>query len=369
MQSQTVVLRDIENWDSNPPPGIKVDCRAKPEYFRRQRPALVRGNELMPFLHHYFVMPASMPWSGTVEIGPATVTIDGLMIRNSELLIGRSLMYPPQCFPYSHSPLAAQPESGDRWRIDVPQDTIKLTGTTANAICDGWQIYGHWLVDVLPRLERFRNSGIQIDQYLFAGPEREWQLRLIEATGIDLAKCRFIDVGQTGVACDNVVFATYDRYNSEVRPELLNLHRRLVIEYCGTEDREATRALFISRGEWSGSRQLVNRREVEEAARNAGYEVCNPEKLSFADQVRLFNSAKIIAGECGSGLHNAIFSKDSTRVGIIQSNDNLNFLQAQIGLMLNQETYYCIGRTANGANESFEADVADVRYMLHAMRG
>ena len=40
-----------------------------------------------------------------------------------------------------------------------------------------------------------------------------------------------------------------------------------------------------------------------------GFELVHPELLSFMDQIRLFASATVVAGEGGSGLHGTVFSE------------------------------------------------------------
>lgn len=48
---------------------------------------------------------------------------------------------------------------------------------------------------------------------------------------------------------------------------------------------------------------------IEEFFRNLGYEVIYPETMSFAEQVRFFASANVIAGLGGSALHLSVFMK------------------------------------------------------------
>jgi capsular polysaccharide biosynthesis protein len=264
--------------------------------------------------------------------------------------------------------LVASRHAAGGWSVEVPAESIRLEGTVANCICDGWPIYGHWLVDVLPRIERLLRSGKDIDTFLFAAPETEWQRALIKEIGVDLERCKFVDTSKLQVDCDTLVFATYDRFNSEVRPELLDFYGRLLERHIDISDIRRDRRLFISRVNWSGSRILDNREEVEAIAEAAGFEVVRPETLPFVEQIKLFASAEMLAGECGSGLHNSLFSPAGTKVGVIQSNTNLNFLQAQIALWKDQEIYFCIGQET-GENGRFEVNPADVRHMLHVMKG
>ena len=347
---------------------ITFKVAAEDEGFRRWRPALVRGDRARSFVDTYFQAQAAMPWAGLITVPNATVIEDGLILQGDRLLLGASLMYPPVAFPYSHSSLSFEPEGDGAWSVDLPAERLTIRGRTASLVCDGWQIYGHWLVDVLPRLHRIMASGIVLDTYLFPGPVKVWQTKMLEAIGVDLAHCRFVDLSHTLVECDELVVATYDRYNSEIRPALVEFHQQLRRNFCAADTPPATRALFVSRGGWRGSRDLLNRGEVEAAFAESGFEIVRPETLSFPDQIRLFASAAIVAGECGSGLHNALFCGAGTKIGVIQSRTNFNFLQSQIGMVLEHELYYVVGDPDDAGNDGFSVNVQDVKYIAKTMR-
>lgn len=54
-------------------------------------------------------------------------------------------------------------------------------------------------------------------------------------------------------------------------------------------------------------RQAVQEGELEERLRTEGFTIIAPERLSFVDQVRLFNRAEWIVGTIGSALHTSLF--------------------------------------------------------------
>ena len=348
---------------------LKFAVAKEAEAFRRWRPALVRGDTARAFLQNYFTGPAMVPWAGIVSMRAAEVITDGLTLQRDALYVGKSLMYPLEAFPYAHSPLRFEIQPDGRYAVDLPGETIHLAGTTANIVCDGWQIFGHWLVDVLPRLHRIMTSDIEIDTFLLAGPPRDWQLRLLEAVGLDLDRCRFVDLTASTVTCDHLVIPTYDRYNSEIRPDLVRVHQKLRDTFLGQSPPPATRNLFVSRGDWGGSRPLNNRAAIEAAYADLGFEVVRPEILSFPDQIRLFASARSVAGECGSGMHNAIFCGPGTNVAVLQSETNLNFLQSQIAMMLDQQVFYVVGPAESEGSDAFSIDIQDARYVAGILKG
>ena len=62
------------------------------------------------------------------------------------------------------------------------------------------------------------------------------------------------------------------------------------------------------------SSRLINVDEVEEELFSRGFIKVYPEKLSFAEQVLLFNQAEVVIGEHGSAMFNAVFCKKNTLV-------------------------------------------------------
>lgn len=73
----------------------------------------------------------------------------------------------------------------------------------------------------------------------------------------------------------------------------------------------ATNLIYISRIS-SKNRPLTNELELIEHAKRLGYDIIDPSKMPFIQQVRLFSSAKVVAGLHGSGLVNAAFCKPNS---------------------------------------------------------
>jgi hypothetical protein len=366
-----MALREIELLDMDSPSTVAPDpdlafiIDAEQEAFRRWRPAVMVGDKVRPFIDSYFALHPNVPWAGLMLINGATVLDQGLVLNKGRLLCGYSLMYPPIVFPYAHSALKFTPSGAGRWSVDIPDNVVHLPGITASIVCDGWQIYGHWLVDVLPRLNRILESQRHIDTFLFPGPVTAWQTAMLKAVGIDFARCQFIDFSTTVVTCEQLVIATYDRFNSEIRPDLIKIHDRLRL--AATVSQTPQRLIFLSRAPGS-ARSLSNRGAVEEAVARLGYEIVRPERLSFPEQIDLFSSARVILGECGSGMHNALLSGPGVRIGVIQSGINHNFLQAQIAMLKQQDIFYVIGPPDPHDETAFSVEPQDVRYVAQMMK-
>lgn len=61
-------------------------------------------------------------------------------------------------------------------------------------------------------------------------------------------------------------------------------------------------------------REMTNEAEIERIAEDLGLTLVRPEALPWAQQARIFSGARVVAGEFGSGLHNALLSPAGCQV-------------------------------------------------------
>ena len=337
-------------------------------HVRRHAPSLVIGPGAHEFLNVYYQPLGAIPAQGIFSIRDASVIADGMVIRGADIMMSPSLMMIPEAFPGPWNSPVFHDRHDNGVGAHIPEQRVHLPGTTANMISLGWQVFGHMLIDVFPRFERMARSGIEIDRYLFGALPGARHRELLEAAGIPIDRCEFIDINTTVVDCDRLLMPTFDRLASELHPDLMNIHRRMREQYAPGARPE--RDIFITRSAWGGSRELVNRAEIEAIATEAGFEMVSPEKLSFVDQIALFASARTVVGETGSGMHSTLFSHPGTRVGVLQSKANVNFIQSQIASLGEQEIYLVLGEDEPGAQGLgwFSIRPDDVRYLTSLLR-
>ena len=85
-------------------------------------------------------------------------------------------------------------------------------------------------------------------------------------------------------------------------------------------------------------------------------------KIIAADTIAAMSQAKIVVGECGSGMHNAIFCPPGARIGVIQSEHNENFLPAQLAMWREHEVWYLIGKgLEGGVDGAFTIDLREAK--------
>jgi hypothetical protein len=246
---------------------------------------------------------------------------------------------------------------------------VPVTGT-------GFPNYGHFLYDGLPIFFLLLMSIRDWRPELVGPPLLPWQRNILEVLGFtDLyypldRPTMFRKIVTSNLISLHVAYPT--RF---IRP-LFDAIRMKV----GGFSRARARNVFISRGSTSGRRHLLNRTEVEKCFRENGFEIVAPEFMSFLEQVRLFSSCAIVAGETGAGFANVGFCDPGTNVLEIQPVDFLegwtrtscmifghqwHVLFAESRVSFDQAT----GQLRSPATIEFSVDIAELESAIKAVMG
>ena len=213
------------------------------------------------------------------------------------------------------------PETAFLTRFGLDDDVIELIheqpGDAAVAkafLLGGCHNYSHWLLDYLPRLRLHGDVSVPL---IVNGPMAQFQSESLKFLGIEgdgLIQLEYpatLPVRQLFYPsiCSSSITPPHP-----FRPEILGWLRDAFAPLMtgGRKDRR----IFISRsGETqSWRRRLLNHEEIESIAKTHDFEVVALEKFSFAEQVRLFSSAAVIAGAHGAGFANMAFAPAGTKL-------------------------------------------------------
>ncbi len=178
-------------------------------------------------------------------------------------------------------------------------------------------VFGHMLLDFLPRLEMILGH-FPSRTAIYNPPLLGWAEDLVrmnfpaapihEGSMPPILRCGVLHV-PTFLRRNNIVA------ESLVRPLWRNVGQRMAAASANTPGRG--KYLFVSRRKWHKRSYLAGAAEIEAFLQGRGFTIIFPEEMSFAEQYAAFAGADVILGEDGSGLHNSIFSKPGTRIGVI----------------------------------------------------
>ena len=188
-------------------------------------------------------------------------------------------------------------------------DCLRLTSAAA------YSIYGHWLVDVIPRLLLCEEYSDQPAAPFYGARVRPWAFAIAEAAGLDISNRVQSTPGE-------LVFAKMVEIPTFIRHGVVLDEARAVAAWDALmpgrgrgADGDGT-LLYVSRAKW-GTRTLSNARELETLLESYGFRVVHPETMTLREQVEAFASARLVIGEDGSGMHNTIFAKRHVQLGVI----------------------------------------------------
>jgi capsular polysaccharide biosynthesis protein len=252
----------------------------------------------------------------------------------------------------------------------------------------GMRTYGHWLLDVIPKLGLLALLPRDL-RLLIPGPLLPWQLETLRLFGIAGDRLEIYDPARTTLVCEQLLMMSqlrcyyavsslaniaFEQLRAAVAAQDLAVlpHRRLFIvrgqgqvktqghglrNPSASDDQNSRTASGGDRNSDGKSlaraqdRQLLlNADVIREMCLERGFEVLEPGALSLSEQIRLFAQAQCIVGEQGSALHNAAFAPRGSSVLCLHSRDAQFFAQSGIGLVRGQPTGYIFGKP-EGAND------------------
>ena len=231
----------------------------------------------------------------------------------SHLFIGEQRFCGPSIVPAHFEAHVAAGQVLPRDALALPERVIQ----EPTVVFMGWNadVYGEALVDMAPRVQiaaRTLGEAPEDLAFLIASNAPNWFRDLAVRAGA----ARFIEYDQAAerVLLRHALVATHPAA-SALHPALADIFSRMRPRPApGAGD-----AVFLTRRQAQTTRriQMLNVDEIEAAAEQAGLRVVAPEQLSLADQAQLFADARLVAGEYGSALSNAVFCRRNAVIGAI----------------------------------------------------
>lgn len=241
----------------------------------------------------------------------------------------------------------------------------------------GDHIFGHWLIDILPRVwmtEKFSPNRVK---YIVSESVPTFALELMRSLGVNHDRVIKWD-GKAGyLNLHNVWNPSPLRYDQFSHPKLSNFAADLENRYQAYPTEKLNGAVFITRKAWNNDkkvvqRELLNSDKITNLLRERGCQIISQEQLSFADQIQLYRSAKIIIGEDGSALHMSIFGTQSLRLGNLRSDANGSLIQGGLCSIMGQRIGYVFGQAVDkitkGRNSGFCINESDIDALLIGLK-
>ncbi|MEG4217489.1 tetratricopeptide repeat protein [Microcoleus sp. Pol14C6] len=233
----------------------------------------------------------------------------------------------------------------------------KIDGTVAVLTGLSGNVYFHWMVDILPRIEVLQRWGVnleEIDWFLVNSCQQPFQRETLKALGIPEYKILESD-RHPYIQAKKLIVPSFAGYLGWLSPQGLEFLRRVFLmktsqklpkSFPSARQNPYPERIYISRSKCS-YRRVINEDQLMGFLGGLGFVPVLLESMSFQEQIALFARAKVIVAPHGSGLTNIIFCTPGTKVIELTSPNYLRHYYWAIGQQLNLEHYYVTG-------ESFE---------------
>jgi capsular polysaccharide biosynthesis protein len=185
--------------------------------------------------------------------------------------------------------------------------------------------HSHWLTAHLPKLLMLRDAGL-LEDALMPRTLKPAMAESLALLGIEVGGLRRYDPGRV-LEVGTLTIPVTDRFD----PRLLRPVRAAVPRLG---DAAPHRRLYVSRAK-ARFRRLENEDAIWPHLAARGFEKVFLEELSFREQVRLMQEARVVAAPHGAGLTNMMFCPEGTAIVEIASlgfpNPNFYALAAAMG--------------------------------------
>ena len=228
----------------------------------------------------------------------------------------------------------------------------QINGTVAVLSGLSGNVYFHWMVDILPRIEILRRNGInleQIDWFLINSIQEPFQKETLRILGIPEEKILESD-RHPYIQAKKLIVPSFSGHLGWLEKFALEFHRQTFFKdglvlgeklnnQVGSAD--PTR-IYITRNK-AKHRRVINEEKIVDLLSQYGFITIELEALSVVEQVRLFANAKVIVSPHGSGLTNIMFCQPGTTAIELVSPNYIRHYYWVISQQLGLKYYYLMG--------------------------
>lgn len=216
----------------------------------------------------------------------------------------------------------------------------KISGTVAVITGLAYENYGHWLGEILAKLQLLCQSNINYD-WLYFPYEPTFCKEILSLLNIDTSK--LIQLHNDYIQADTLIvpslparFIPQQNYHNYAQQHFATLYipqwhvdwlRETFIPLASKSynNTQLHDKIFISRKD-APVRAILNEDELFTYFEKLGFKRYNLASMSFLEQVELFHQAKYIVSAHGAGLTNIIFcNRDVTVIEIFQNQFDSTF--------------------------------------------
>lgn len=258
------------------------------------------------------------------------------------------------------------------------KEPVRYKGTVFTAVTGGGAVhnYGHWLIDVLPRIYLLKESGLfnTVDWFMVPNYQHDYHKESLKLLGIDESKIINAQLVHH-VRADAIIASTAPRgEHSFLIPDwVTNLHRKYLLTSEVLDDKPYPALVYISRKD-SNLRKVTNEDIVIDVLKSHGFESILSSKLSFKEKINLFYKAKVIVSASSAGLGSLFYANPECKVLEIFSQGFVHTHYYNMAYSIGLDYHYLICKHPSpatngkqGEREDITVDTDNLKHKVQAM--
>ncbi|MGB0748076.1 MAG: glycosyltransferase family 61 protein [Magnetospiraceae bacterium] len=231
------------------------------------------------------------------------------------------------------------PESWDGPVLDAllkgqtPHQPVETLESGILIQCPGMNVYGHWLLDFLPKIRMALDAPDWRQMPLLFRTLPPWGLRLLQDLGL-ADRLRLLNP-KTPYRLNRVVIPTTPKLDKVYCQRDMRATFSLIAERAQAaltpEEKAALprfEKIFLPRPQ--PKRKARNHADIAKYCAENGFHALAPEQYSLFEQAVIFSRARHVVGEDGSALHNAGFCAPGARLGLYSRGQRQNIIHLSL---------------------------------------
>jgi capsular polysaccharide biosynthesis protein len=254
---------------------------------------------------------------------------------------------------------------------------VKYKGVVFNMLAGGGPVnnYGHWLVDVLPRVHLLKKSGWfdRVNWFVVPNYRHDFQKDSLKLLGIREEQI-ILGSDQLHITADVVISSSAPRgVRSYLMPQwLAEFHRSSYLNQIPATARYAPR-VYISRRDGT-TRKVLNEEKFIELLKKYNFQIIELSKLSFIEKINLFHHARVLVSVVGAAFSNLVYCQQGTKALEIFPEVLVDTFDYNLATLVGVEYNYLICRSGvqtkkltKATNTDMMVDLAEAERVIAKM--
>jgi hypothetical protein len=228
------------------------------------------------------------------------------------------------------------------------EDNKIISGTYVSLLSCYTLNFAHWLMDGLPKISLIAslNDSVKADlKFIIPDASPPYIIDSLKLLGIQ--ENQTIPVSEKGIQVEKLILChAAQNPGRPSKKHILTIRNQLLDSVLVNQDNDlASRRLYISRSQ--SERKIVNEQEILQVLKNYNFEVIHCERMSFAEQIRIFSEAEVVLGSHGAGIYNQIFCRSGTTIIEIYNKDYWHHSSRIISSFLGHTHWHIFGENVS----------------------